>query len=239
MESTIENISRTITQTETDVVTVKTVGQINEKIGAVENTMDRVIDLKLDDMKDEEKERERRQNNVILYNVPEKVVGKTDRIIVEELIQHDLGVRDVIIEVIRLGVGKEPRPILLKLPDTQTQRTVLSKAKNLKQADNEATRNVYIVPDKTPKEREKYRELQKELKERKDKGETDLMIRDMKVVKRGDGRQRVTDGKEVSNKANQGKEVGVKVTSERRSYSHVLVPPNGQKQYPDKQMNEM
>ncbi len=232
VESTAENISRTITQTETDVTTVKkTVGQINKKIGAVENTMDRVIYLKLDDMKDEEKERERRQNNVILYNVPEKVVGKTDKIIVEELIQHDLGVRDVIIEeVIRLGVGKEPRPILLKLHDTQTQRTVLSKAKNLKQADSEASRNVSIVPDKTPKEREKYRELQKELKERKDKGETDLMIRDMKVVKRRDGRQRVTDGKEVSNKANQGKEVGVKVTSERRSYSHVLVPPNGQKQ---------
>ena len=29
------------------------------KIGAVENTMDRVIDLKLDDVKDEEKEREK------------------------------------------------------------------------------------------------------------------------------------------------------------------------------------
>ena len=80
VESTIENISRTIIQTETDVATLKeTVGQINEKIGAVENTMDRVIDLKLDDMKNEEKERERRQNNVILYNVPEKVVGKTDK----------------------------------------------------------------------------------------------------------------------------------------------------------------
>ncbi len=50
------------------------------------------------------------------------------------------------------------------------------------------------------------------------------MIRDMKVVKRRDGRQRVTVGKEVSKKANQGKEVGVKVTSDRRSYSHVLVP---------------
>ena len=53
------------------------------------------------------------------------------------------------------------------------------------------------------------------------------MIRDMKVVKRRDGRQRVTDGKEVSKKANQGKEVGVKVTSDRRSYSHVLVPQTG------------
>ena len=38
--------------------------------------MDRVIDLKRDDMKDEEKERERMQTNIILYNVPERVVGK-------------------------------------------------------------------------------------------------------------------------------------------------------------------
>ena len=77
VENTIENISRTITQTETDVAAVReNVEQINEKIGAVESTMGRVIYLELDDMKDEERERERRQNNVILYNVPEKVVGK-------------------------------------------------------------------------------------------------------------------------------------------------------------------
>ena len=115
-ENTIENMSRTIAQTETDVAAVKeNVEQISEKIGAVEITMDRVIDLKLDDMKDEENERERRQNNVILYNVPEKVVGKNDKIIVEEIIKNDLGGRDVKIEeVIRLGVRKEPRSILLK-----------------------------------------------------------------------------------------------------------------------------
>ena len=65
-----------------------------------------------------------------LYNAPENVVGKTDKIIVEEIIKRDLGVKDVKIEeVVRLDVGKEPRPILLKLNDTQTQRTVLSKAK--------------------------------------------------------------------------------------------------------------
>ena len=57
-------------------------------------------------------------------------MGKSDKIIVEEIIKSDLGIRDVKIEeVIRLGVGKEPRPILLKLNDTQTRRTVLSKAK--------------------------------------------------------------------------------------------------------------
>ena len=60
-------------------------------------------------------------------------------------------------------MGKEPRHILLKL-NAQTQRMVLSKAKNLKHADTETSKKIYIVPDKTPREREKYQELQKELK---------------------------------------------------------------------------
>ena len=61
---------------------------------------------------------------------PRESGGKTDKTIVEKIIKSDLGIRDVKIEeVIRLGVGKEPRPILLKLNDTQTRRTVLSKAK--------------------------------------------------------------------------------------------------------------
>ena len=76
---------------------------------------------------------------------------KTNTIVVddEELIQNDLGFMDVTIEkVIILVEGKEPRHILIKLHDTQTRRTVLSKAKNLKRDDTGASRNVCIVPDK-------------------------------------------------------------------------------------------
>ena len=52
--------------------TVKeSVAQIGEKTGETENTMHRVTDMKLDDVKEEQKEKEKRQNNVILYNVPE------------------------------------------------------------------------------------------------------------------------------------------------------------------------
>ena len=36
-------------------------------------------------------------------------------------------------------------------------------------------------------EREKYIELQNELRERKERGQTDVMIRDGKIVKRMDG----------------------------------------------------
>ena len=56
--------------------------------------MDRVIDMKLDDMKEEQKEKEKRQNNVILYNVPEKLEGTNDKEVVENLPLEELGVRE-------------------------------------------------------------------------------------------------------------------------------------------------
>ena len=55
------------------------------------------------------------------------------------------------------------------------------------------------------------------------------MIIDMKVVKRRDGRQKGADGKDVRNNG-QENETGATGSSQGRSYSHVLVPPNGQKQ---------
>ena len=65
VESTIEKISRTSIQTETDVATVKeTADQMNENTGSVENTTT-VIHLKLDDMKDFENETERRRTHII------------------------------------------------------------------------------------------------------------------------------------------------------------------------------
>ena len=57
-------------------------------------------------------------------------------------------------EITRLGTGHEPRPILLKLNDAQTQRKVLSNAKLLRNARREMHRNIYLAPDKTIKERE-------------------------------------------------------------------------------------
>ena len=222
VESTVENMS-TLNKTETDVGAVKeSVEQISEKIGNVENTMDRVIDMKLDDMKlddmklddmklddmklddmklddmklddmklddmklddmkEEQKEKEKRQNNVILYNVilynvPEKLEGPNDKEVVENLILEELGVKEAKVdEITRLGTCNEPRPILLKLNDAQTLRKVLSKAYLLRNARNEMHRNIYLAPDKSIKEREKYRELQKELRERKERGQTDIMI---------------------------------------------------------------
>ena len=88
-------MSKSLNKTETDVDAVKeSVEQISEKIEEVENTMDRVIDTKLDDMKEAQKEKEKRQNIVILYNVPEKLEGTNDKEVVENLILEEVGVRE-------------------------------------------------------------------------------------------------------------------------------------------------
>ena len=148
------------------------VEQISEKIGEVEHTMDRVVDMKLDDMKVEQKEKT--QNNFILYNVPEKLEGTNNKEVVENLILEELSVKEAKVEEItRLGTGNEPRPTLLELNYALTQRKVLSKAKLLRNARSEMHRNIYLAPAKTNKEREKNRELQKELRERAERKGSD------------------------------------------------------------------
>ena len=85
-----------------------------------------------------------------------------------------MGVRDVKIEEdTRLGVGKEPRSILLKLKDTHTQRMVVSKAKNLKHADTETSRNSIRCSEQNTKGEGNVSGVAKGTKGGKDKGETD------------------------------------------------------------------
>ena len=97
-----------------------------------------------------------------------KLEGTNDKEVVENLILEELRVREAKVEEItRLGTGYEPRPRLLTLNDAQTLRKVLSKAKLLRNATSEMHRNIYLAPDKTIKDRKKYRELQKELRESK------------------------------------------------------------------------
>ena len=164
VESTVENMSKSINKTETDVGAVKeSVEQISEKIGEVENTMNRVIDMKLDDMKEEQKGKKKTEQCHSLQCTRE-TRRKNYKEVVENLILEELGVREAKVEELtRLGTGNEPRPILLKLNGAQVQWKVLSKAKLLRNVRSEMHRNIYLAPDKTIKEREKYRELQKEL----------------------------------------------------------------------------
>ena len=143
--------------------------------------------MKLDAMEEEHKEK-KRQNNVILYNVPEKLEGTNNKEVVKNLILEELEVREAKVEEItRLGTGNEPRPILLKLNDAQTQRKVLSKAKLLRNAGSEMHRNIYLGLRLTLTQIKQLRRGRstsyKRNREMKERGQTDLMVRDGKIVK--------------------------------------------------------
>ena len=95
---------------------------------------------------------------------------------------------DEIGEPTRLGqmqIGQTPRPRLLRV----VIKTVDGKEKIIRNmyALNEGVafdKRVYMNHDSTPKERERYRALKTEMAQRTENGERDLVIRNMKIIKR-------------------------------------------------------
>ena len=133
--------------------------------------------------------------SIIIANLPESTEGtvedrrKDDRDRVRVLVGKITDVPSADIDdPIRLGplqVGTRVRPRLLKM----VVRTEGGKEKIMKNvfALNEGVpfeERVYINNDCTPREREQYRTLKTELIRRKENGEADIVIRNMKIVKR-------------------------------------------------------
>ena len=81
-------------------------------------------------------------------------------------------------------IGQNPRPRLLRM----VVRTEEAKNKIMRNvyALNEGVpfdKRMYTNHDNTPHEREKYRELNKEMQRTMENGERDLVIRNMKITK--------------------------------------------------------
>ena len=76
--------------------------------------------------------------------------------------------------------GSKPRSLLVNLSGTRDE--VLKKSHLVRQY--EGWENIYIDPDRTPNERQFYVALREELKVRRSRGETDLIIRNGQIVHR-------------------------------------------------------
>ena len=83
---------------------------------------------------------------------------------------------------IRLGQkqNSKPRSLLFKLSSEALHNKLLSYAPKLRFSST--WYQLYIQPDMTPTEREAYRKLQEEIKRRKNLGETNLIIRNGKII---------------------------------------------------------
>ena len=141
------------------------------------------------------RKKEKRKLNIIVANLPESRKGSveerkrddTDRVrqLVSKITDVPLGDID---EPIRLGqiyIGNNARPRLLRM----VVKSVESKEKIMRNVYglNDGVpfdQRIYINNDNTPQERAKYKAQKEEMIVRKDNGERDLVIRNLKIVHR-------------------------------------------------------
>jgi len=167
-----------------------------------DETMERVIEMRFEDMREEDAERERRKDNILLFNVKEsesavpEVRKDYDTRIVREVLESGLEVRDIeFTNVVRLGVfneeatNRKPRPVRIKVISKDHRSTIFRNAKKLRNFEGSPTyfKDVFIANDKTPQERERDKLARVELKRRQDNGESNLYLRRGRIVE-GRGR---------------------------------------------------
>ena len=81
-------------------------------------------------------------------------------------------------------MSERPRPLILTLNNLDTKTEILEGAYKLSHTPE--WRNIYVAPDRTPKEREEHKMLRDELKRRRQEGEENIVIRKGKIVKKNE-----------------------------------------------------
>jgi len=139
------------------------------------------------------REREAKSANVIIRNLEEIEEGgrwNDDKELVEHLVHNVLGQKDV--EVVSTGrvpenrIDGRNRLVVVTLGTRTMKVKVLRVAKSLR--SNDQWKQVYINADETKREREKQYQLRKELRDRRENGETNLVIHRGQVVE-ADGKK--------------------------------------------------
>ena len=138
----------------------------------------------------EVKERESKANNLVITNLEETQGDEEEDTaqVLSKFLDEALDIKDAEIKEARRipnppDKEDQPRLIVTTLANKDMKHTILKKARDLKDKDNEQLNNIYISPDLTRKQRQEGYALRQELRERRAKGETDLVIRRGKVVK--------------------------------------------------------
>ena len=147
-------------------------------------------ELKKDDA--ETQLREKKKNNLIFFNFPEDTFDTKDELLLDDYNKikevctpfTDLKEKDIL-QLFRIGkkLPGKTRPIIIKFKDEEQRMTILKNNKNLKlKTKDDDEIKVFITTDKTPKQRETELLLREEIKTRTAAGETDLVIRNEKIV---------------------------------------------------------
>ena len=133
----------------------------------------------------EEKEKEWRRKNVIIFNLPEtREKGASEKVedgkSVDDVMK-EIGVEVGEYETVRLGAPddkrEKPRPIKMTVKIAEKRDEILRKARNLKDSEEYRRMRVGISADKTLEERKKDKALTDEKKRRTEQGEDVIIFR--------------------------------------------------------------
>lgn len=134
----------------------------------------------------EEREREKRKNNLIFLNVPETTTSNDSQLVKEIISEVGISSSINFDGIKRLGksVGDKSRPIVITVNDIKQKLQILKSAKKLRNTDAHSKyHKVYINSDLTKQQLAEGKILRAELKRRKDGGE-DVVIRRGYIVPR-------------------------------------------------------
>ena len=161
----------------------------------LEEKISKIVDQKLKERLDQMDEKEKREKNIVIFGIEENdnvgIQGRAEdlRRAQQIITSHCPEIEEEdITEPVRLGrvkpaEGENPRPLRLKMSSVKVKWQAIKSTKtiNIDRAENE---RIYINPDLSKEEREAQKALRSQLKARKTAGETDLMIKGNKIVKK-------------------------------------------------------
>ena len=112
---------------------------------------------------DELADRERRKNNLIIYNLPETSDQSKDTAFFNELCQSVFTITVKVTKSMKLGkkVENKNRPLLISLENKDNTLYIASWAAYFRRHDKHE--NIYIAPDMTKYQRSKHKGLVDEL----------------------------------------------------------------------------
>lgn len=160
-----------------------------------EEKINEMIGKKVAEALDEEREREKRKKNIIIVNMKESAKTTTEEKKEDDLVQAKKMIEKVadmagesLSDPVRLGRegGNRPRMLKLTVSSEKKKKEILKNAAKLNEGQKDQKKKIYINADYTPKERETFRALRAEKREREEKGEKDLIIRNGKILHKTD-----------------------------------------------------
>ena len=168
----------------------------------LEEKISKIVDQKLKERLDQIDEKEKREKNIVIFGIAESELSgiaakQEDLNTAQQIITGlcpDLEDGDMT-EPIRLGKkkpaeGERPRPLRLKMSSVKAKWDAIKITKNINIGKDVKDR-IFINPDLSKEEREAQKALRAQLKARKDAGETDIMIKGDKIVKKPQPTQEV------------------------------------------------